>query len=188
MGNAPSSSLPALQTVASCDTARFMGTWFVIGVKPTFLEKTNSNAVEIYIRSPEGKDYDIDIDFQYNSKEPLTSPLKAAPQKGWIEGNKDNSGKWKVQPFWPVKLPYLILECDDNYEYCVIGYPSRAYCWIMNRKPVMKEETYKMLTDKLEKKHLYDLKGLRRVPQKWTKAEREKRGLTDVIPDDMLSE
>jgi hypothetical protein len=58
----------------------------------------------------------------------------------------------------------------------------------MNRKPVMKDETYKMLTDKLEKKHQYDLKGLRRVPQKWTKAEREKRGLTDVIPDDMLSE
>lgn len=157
-------------------------------IKPTFLEKTNSNAVEIYSRAPEGKGHDVDIDFQYNSKEPIISPLKAAPQKGWIQGDKENSSNWKVSPLFPLKLPYLILECDDNYEFCVIGYPSRSYCWIMNRKPVMKEETYNMLTEKLKEKHQYDLKGLRRVPQKWTMEERDKRGLTDVIPDDMLSE
>jgi len=109
--------------------------------------------------------------------------------KGWVVGdNKDNSGKWKVQPFWPAKLDYLILECDEKYEYCVIGYPSRAYCWIMGRKPVMKDEVYNDLVERLEKKHQYDLNGLRRVPQKWTKEEREKRGLIDVIPDDMLSD
>lgn len=185
MGNSASSSLPALQTVANCETAKFMGHWFVIGVKPTFLEKKSANAVEYYSLAKE-KSHDIDVDFQYNDGEPLASKIKSAPQKAWVEGDKENSGNWKVQPFWPAKLPYLILECDDDYEYCVIGYPSRAYAWIMGRKPVMKEETYNMLVEKLEKKHQYDLDGLRRVPQKWTKEEREKRGLTDVIPDDML--
>jgi len=81
MGNSASSSLPALQTVSNCETAKFMGTWFVQGVKPTILEKTNSNAVEVYTRV-EGKGHDIDVDFQYNSNEPITSKLKSAPQKG----------------------------------------------------------------------------------------------------------
>lgn len=164
-----------------------MGTWFVHGVKPTFLEKTNSNAVEIYSLAPEGKNHDIDVDFQYNAKEPITSPLKSAPQKGWVVGDKKNSGKWKVQPFWPAKLDYLILECADDYDYCVIGYPSRSYAWIMGRKPVMDDNTFNSLKEKLEQKHQYSLDGFRRVPQKWTKEERDKRGLTDVIPDEMLS-
>lgn len=167
MGNSSSVSLPALQTVSNCDTAKFMGTWFVHGVKPTLLERTNSNAVEIYTLAPEGKKHDIDIDFTYNAKEPITSPIKAAPQKGWVMGDdKKNSGLWKVQPFWPAKLDYLILECPDDYDYCVIGYPSRAYAWIMGRKPVMDDDTFNMLKEKLEKKHQYSLDGFRRVPQK----------------------
>ena len=114
------SSLPALETAASCDTSKFLGTWFVIGVKPTMFEKTCSNAVEIYSRV-EDKKHDIDIDFQYNEKDPIESKLKSLPQKGWIQGDKENSSTWKVSPFWPIKMPYLILEVDDDYSHTVIG-------------------------------------------------------------------
>jgi apolipoprotein D and lipocalin family protein len=85
MGNIGSSSLPPLQVAENCDTTKFIGTWFVIGVKPTFLETTCSNAVEKYIWHKDGDtktNYDIDIDFQYNKAEPIISPLKALPQKG----------------------------------------------------------------------------------------------------------
>ena len=162
----------------------------MIAVKPTVFETTCSNAVERYTRMDyQKKKYDIGIDFQYNQDEPLTSPLKSLPQKGWVQGNKDDSGFWKVSPLWPLKMPYHIIELDDvDYSYCVIGYPSRAYCWIMARNPLMPEETYKTLTTRLVEKHQYSLDGLRLVPQKWTKEEREKRGLTkDEIPDEMLS-
>ena len=192
MGNSASNSLPALQTVASCDTAKFMGTWFVIGVKPTMFEKTNSNAVEKYTLMPTDKSYDVNIDFQYNVEEdPFTSKLKSLPQKGWIIGDdKSNSGDWKVSPFWPIKMPYPIIEVDEhNYEYCVIGYPSRDYCWIMSRTPQMSNELYTDITKRLVNKHQYDINGLRKVPQIWTKSERTKRGLTsNEIPDTMLSD
>lgn len=189
MGNT-GTKLPPLKTVASCSTEKFMGTWFVIGVKPTVFETTCSNAVEKYTFVGDSKSYDIDIDFQYNNYDPITSPLKALPQKGWVQGNdKKNSSEWKVSPFGPIRMPYLIIELDDaNYDYCVIGYPSRNYCWIMARTPVMSDDTYNMLTDRLVKDHQYDLKGLRKVPQKWTKEERSKRGLTEAeIPDSMLN-
>jgi apolipoprotein D and lipocalin family protein len=191
MGNSASSShLPALRAVESCDTARFMGTWFVIAVKPTMFEKTCSNAVERYSWNQSKKGADIDIDFRFNKADAISSPLQSLPQKGWVQGtDKSNSGKWKVSPFWPLKMPYEIIELDDkDYMYTVIGYPSREYCWIMCRKPQMQENTYKMLTQRLVENHQYSLDGLRKVPQYWTRDEREKRGLTSVeIPDDMLS-
>ena len=189
----PSSKLPPLQVVASsCGTAKFMGTWFVIGVKPTIFEKTCSNAVEKYswtsLNNPK-EGHDIGIDFQYNQDLTPNSTLKSLPQKGWIQGtDKNNSATWKVSPVWPVKLPYLILENDDQcQEYTVIGYPSRAYCWIMARTPQMPDETYDRLTTLLKVKHQYNLDSLRKVPQIWSRAEREKRGLTEKeIPDSML--
>lgn len=189
------SKLPQLQVASSCDTAKFMGTWFVIGVKPTPFEKTCSNAVERYTwltkdGSSSRKGNDIDIDFTYNAKETPDSAVKSLPQKGWIQGSdKSNSAEWKVSPFWPIKMPYLILETDTNCkEYCVIGYPSRDYCWIMGRHPVMPDATYDKLTNLLQEKHQYNLDGLRRVPQNWTREEREKRGLTAAeIPDSMLN-
>lgn len=168
-----------------------MGTWFVIGVKPTVFEKTCSNAVEKYTWKKDSKGNDIDIEFKYNANEPLKSALKSLPQKGWILGDdKSNSADWKVSPFWPVKMPYKIIEVDDkDYMHCVIGYPSRDYCWIMYRKPQMPKETYDMLTKKLVEKHQYSLEGLRKVPQVWTREEAEKRGLTkDEVPDSMLSD
>lgn len=190
MGNlSTKTALPPLQTVPHCETAKFMGTWFVIGQKPTYLETTCSNAVEKYTLL-EGKNHDVDIDFQYNKADPVTSPLGSLPQRGWIQGeDKSDSASWKVSPFGPIRMPYPIIELDaDKYDYCVIGYPSRDYCWIMSRKPVMAEDTYDMLTKRLVDKHQYDLEGLRRVPQKWTREERSKRGLDDVISDDVLSD
>jgi apolipoprotein D and lipocalin family protein len=193
IGSSSASKLPPLQVAPSCDTAKFMGTWFVIGVKPTMFEKTCSNAVEKYTwasRDQAKLSYDIDVDFQYNKDVTPESPLKALPQKGWIQGpEKTNSAEWKVSPFWPVKMPYLILEVDDLcQDYTVIGYPSREYCWIMSRTPQMKDTTYDRLTQLLVDKHKYDLAGLRKVPQVWTAAEREKRGLTSQeVPDSMLA-
>ena len=53
----------------------------------------------------------------------------------------------------------------------------------------MDDTLYESLTKKLVDKHQYTLDGLRRVPQKWTREEREKRGLTSVqIPEELLTE
>ena len=192
MGNSSSSSLPALKTIGTCDTARFTGTWFVVGVKPTMFETTCSNAVEKYTLLDEKSKHDIDIDFQYNQMEDpfdANNKIKSLPQKGWIQGNNRlQSGDWKVSPFWPIKMNYPIIELDEkDYSYAVIGYPSRNYVWILSRTPTMADTTYKGIEKRLVDSHQYDLEGLRKVPQKWTADERTKRGLTkEELPDSFL--
>ncbi|GFH50126.1 apolipoprotein D and lipocalin family protein [Chaetoceros tenuissimus] len=187
MGASSSKSLPSLNVVPECITEKFMGPWFVIAVKPTIFETTNSNAVEIYSRSP--KDYDIKVDFQYNKNEPITSPLKRMTQKGWILGDKENSGSWQVSPGLGIKMPYPIIELDsENYQHVVVGNPGRSYFWIMSRTPTMNSDLLEDLKKKLVEKHQYDLDGMRMVPQKWTKAERTKRNLDACIPDELLAD
>merc|ERR1711916_81896 len=134
MGN----SLPALKTVPHVDIDKFMGAWYVIATKPTPFEKGACNGVETY---------------QWKRKE------KVMTQKGYIY-NKTTFSEWRVSPLWPIKLPYLILEVDEECSYTVIGYPSRAYCWIMARKSKMDDALYEDLLRKLEEDHSYDLKGL----------------------------
>lgn len=196
MGAKSSSEKYPLETVTECETARFMGTWFVHGVIPTFLETTCSNAVETYTYvgddaalSKKRGHHDVDIGFEYNKAEPLTSPLGTANQKGWVQGeDRTNSGLWRISPFAPVKIDYLILEVDEvEYGYTVIGVRNRKYAWIMGRKPVMEEETFEMLKERLVTKHGYNLDGLRVVPQVWTEAERSKRKLEGVIADEYLT-
>jgi len=186
MGNA-STKLPPLELAPKVETSKFMGTWFVIGNVPTYLETKASNAVEIYTKLHE-KGHDIDIDFKYNDGEPIQGKLKSLPQKGYIQGeNKEQSSEWKVSPLWPIKMTYPIIEIDpDHYEYTVIGYPSREYLWIMGRQPQMDEKTYDMLVERCEKKHGYDPRKIRKVPQQWTTEERAKRRLEAEIPDSML--
>jgi len=186
MGVSQSKQFADLVTAPRCETNKFMGTWFVIGVKPTPFETTCSNAVETYTRL-QGKSHDINIDFKYNKSDPITSPIKSLPQKGYIVGDKEDSSSWKVSPLPLVKMPYPIIEVDDqNYEWVVVGHNARSYVWIMARKPVMDDDLYNSLTTKLVEKHQYDLEGLRKVPQKWTRKERAERKLENEIPDELL--
>ena len=169
------SSSPPSPTTPCHERHDFMGTWFVVGVKPTLLETTCSNAVEIYTRrrrrqkkndKKQQQQHDIDIDFRYNKRATPESPLQSLPQKGWIQGDDaEDSALWTVSPIWPIKMPYLILEADENcQEYAVIGYPSRQYCWILSRRPSLPDATYQSITERLTTQHHYDLTGLRKVP------------------------
>jgi len=130
-----------LQTVAYIDIPRFMGRWYVIANIPTSIEKGAHNAIELYTWNGE-KDR-VDIDFRFN-KDSFDGKLKVYPQKAWIHDARTNA-EWRVQPVWPLRFAYLVLDVGEDYEYTVIGVPNRKYIWIMAREPEMDEELYAAL-------------------------------------------
>ena len=121
---ASSTKLEPLKPVDNVPVRQLFGTWFVIAVMPTIFEKGAHNAIETY--SDGGKPGAVDIDFRawsasyavdagmegehtgYN-KNALDGPLKKLPQTGssWFD---DKTAGWKVSPFWPVKMPYLVID------------------------------------------------------------------------------
>lgn len=78
--------------------------------------------------------------------------LNEANGKAFVVPNTNNA-KLKVQFFWPFKGDYWILELDkENYEYVLVGNPSREYLWILARTPELNNEIYNMLTGKAKEK------------------------------------
>lgn len=124
------------KTAEKVEINRYMGKWYVMAHRFTFLEKDVHNALEVYTWNHEKER--VDIDFNYN-KGSLNGPIKSIPQKGWII-NKQTNAYWEVSPLWPFRADYLILDIADDYSWVAVGVPSQNYLWIMARDPKFSRE------------------------------------------------
>ncbi len=150
-----------MKTVEYVDIKKFMGDWYVIANIPTFIEKEASNAIESYRLDEDGN---IATTFTFFKKSSPKKMVKYTP-KGFIVNKKTNA-EWRMQFLWPFKSKFLIIELDKNYETTVIGHPSRNYVWIMARTPVIEESIYNSIIENLSLVG-YDIKKIKKVPQKW---------------------
>lgn len=144
------------------DLQRFMGDWYVIANIPTRFEIGAVNAIENYTWNAEKEI--VDVTFTYNADHPK-GKLKHMTQKGFIY-DKVTNAEWRVQPIWPLKLGYLIIDLAEDYSYTVIGVPSRNYLWIMARETILPEDVYQSILEKVEEQG-YDLNKIQMVPQIW---------------------
>jgi apolipoprotein D and lipocalin family protein len=151
-----------MNTVDYVDTQRFMGSWYVLAGRFTFLETNVHNGVETYTWNEEKQR--IDVDFTYN-KGSFDGPIKSLPQKGWIY-NTDTNAHWKVSPLWPFKFDYLIIDLDENYAWTAIGVPNQKYLWIMARDWRNPDAIILEAIKRLEAKG-YNTQDIVRVPHQW---------------------
>ena len=63
-------------------------------------------------------------------------------------------------------MPFLIIDLDDNYQFTVIGYPSRKYVWIMAREPKLSDEVYECILSNLAEVG-YDISQINKILQQW---------------------
>jgi apolipoprotein D and lipocalin family protein len=124
------SSMDYKRTASEVNIPRFMGKWYVIAGRFTFLESDAYNSTELYVWN-EGESR-IDVTFSYN-KDSLTGERKSMHQKAWVEKGS-NGAWWKISPFWPIKMDYLVLDVDPDYQWCAVGVPNQNYLWIMHRE------------------------------------------------------
>jgi apolipoprotein D and lipocalin family protein len=155
-----SKNLPEQTITKKVEIPKFMGRWYVIASIPTMFETDAYNATESYTWNSD-KDR-IDIDFKYN-KDSATGPIKRIPQKGFIY-NKETNAEWRVEPLWPFKFAYLIIDLAPDYSYTIIGVPNRKHVWIMAREPQISDALYKQLVKKVDSLG-YDISKLQKVPQ-----------------------
>eukprot|EP00405_Crypthecodinium_cohnii_P038345 CAMPEP_0206544496 /NCGR_PEP_ID=MMETSP0325_2-20121206/11563_1 /ASSEMBLY_ACC=CAM_ASM_000347 /TAXON_ID=2866 /ORGANISM="Crypthecodinium cohnii, Strain Seligo" /LENGTH=531 /DNA_ID=CAMNT_0054043277 /DNA_START=52 /DNA_END=1644 /DNA_ORIENTATION=- len=164
--------LKAMET--PIDIHRYMGRWYVAANIPTFADKDTTNNIEDYVYDEANRT--VNITFSYADKEQKkTSQIL---QKAVVEN--DANTKWALSPkfgiYLPLKLPYIIVACDDDYSTSIIGYPDRSYLWIMTRVPNPSEEVVEELIKKAERMG-YDARQIIRVPQVWPK-----QGAGDAAP------
>lgn len=83
-------------------------------------------------------------------------PRRSVLGRAWIADSTTNA-KLKVKfAESPVEGDYWILELDEQYQYAVVGHPSRKSGWILSRTPQLPPDVYQELMRRLRVDHGYD--------------------------------
>lgn len=151
----------SLKTAPSVDLPRYMGDWFVIANIPYFAEKGCFDSIESYALRPDGK---IDNWFSCR-KGSFQAPLERKASATATVTDTGTNAVWSVRFFKIIPVAYLILEVDPNYQWVVLGHPSRRYGWIMARSKTLDDTLYQRLLGDLAVQG-YDPAKFRKVPQR----------------------
>jgi len=139
-----SASSPQLRTVPSVDLERYVGTWYEIASYPAWFQKNCTAVTAEYSLRDDGF---MEV---VNScrKKTLDGKLKRSKGRAKIVDSESNA-KLKVSFFGPFWGPYWIIDLADDYQWAVVGVPSRKYLWILSRTLQMDEEVYTDILDRL---------------------------------------
>jgi apolipoprotein D and lipocalin family protein len=72
---------------------------------------------------------------------------------------------WSVRFFKIIAVNYVVLAVDPNYQWALVGHPSRRYGWIFARSKTMDDTLYRQLLGDLEAQG-YDPAKFQKVPQR----------------------
>lgn len=143
-----SSNYAPLDVVEKVDVNRYMGKWFEISHLPNSFQKgCNCTTAEYSI-------IDEETIRVINScrKDSTSGELDKANGKAFVVDGTNNA-KLRVQFFWPFRGDYWVIDLDnENYQYAVVGTPSRKYLWILSRTPKMDDKIYNMLVERCKTK------------------------------------
>jgi apolipoprotein D and lipocalin family protein len=148
-----------LQTVPHVDIERYAGKWYEIASFPQRFQRGCHCTTATYTLSPKGF---VIVENRCN-KDSVNGKVAYIKGKAFVEPESGNA-KLKVQFFWPFRAKYWIIDLADDYTYAVVSHPNRKYLWILCRKPVMDEATYRAILKRLEGKG-FDLGKLQRTVQ-----------------------
>jgi apolipoprotein D and lipocalin family protein len=148
-----------LTVVESVDLQRYLGKWYEIASYPAWFQKGCTASTADYRLLPDGK---IQVVNRCH-KDSLDGPLKESKGKAEVVDTATNA-KLKVWFFWPFKGNYWIIDLDPDYQWAVVGEPSRKYLWVLSRTPSLDEATYQEIIERLPQKG-YDPSVLRKTAQ-----------------------
>ncbi|KAK7291972.1 hypothetical protein RIF29_07558 [Crotalaria pallida] len=164
-----------MEVVKGLDLKRYMGRWYEIASFPSRFQPSDGR--------------DTRATYTLNNPDDGTvrvlNETWSGGRRSFIEGtaykadpNSDEAKlkvKFYIPPFLPI-IPvvgdYWVLFIDEDYQYALIGQPSRKYLWILSRKSHLDEETYNDLVQKARDEG-YDVSKLHKTPQSDTPPEEE---------------
>ena len=148
-----STSLPTVQQVS---LEKYAGTWYEIAKLPNTFEKGLSCISATYSIKENGK---IKVLNQgYKAKKSKWSDITGS---AWVP-DPDFPGQLKVRFFWPFSGDYYIIHLGADYDYALVGDPSRKYLWILARDKHLDDSIYTELLN-IAKENGFDTSIIEKV-------------------------
>jgi apolipoprotein D and lipocalin family protein len=116
------------------------GGWYLIATIRNGFEKGMVGPYDVYSKRPDG---DIREDF-YTRHGGFGAPLRHFVVHDWVRPGTNNA-HWRVQVFWPINLPFLVLYTDPDYRYVLFGEDNRKLGWVYSRTSTIPDEDYEAL-------------------------------------------
>jgi len=148
-----------LDVVPKVDLQRYLGTWYEIATFPQRFQKGCVGVTAHYSFRSDGA---IDV-VNVCRDGTLDGKVRSVRGKAWVVDRATNA-KLKVRFFWPFAGAYWIIELDKDYQWAVVGHPSRKYLWVLGRTPQMDPSVYEDLLARISAKG-YDLTKLKKTLQ-----------------------
>lgn len=144
---------------AAIDLQRFMGTWYVIGRVPNFIERGHVASVNEYALREDNK-----VAITYRYRDGFGEPLQELRARASVDPDSGNHG-WRTWFYRVVPTHSRVLEVAPDYSWALIGYPGREMAWIFSRTQDMDKALYKDLAERLRDEYGVNTDKLKRVPQ-----------------------
>jgi apolipoprotein D and lipocalin family protein len=138
-------ALPTLPTVSSVELERYLGTWYEIASYPQSFQEGCTATTANYTLQEDGA-----IKVVNRCREGALDGKERVSEGEARVVDKATNAKLEVNFFGPFWGDYWIVDVGPNYEYAVVGHPSRDYLWILSRRTTMAPELYESLLTKVE--------------------------------------
>lgn len=124
-----------LPVVDSVDLDKYMGLWYEIARLPMRYEKDCIGPKAFYSLNDDGTVKVV------NScrKDSLNGEEEVVEGKAFV-ADSSSRARLKVQFQWPFKGDYYILDVGKEYDYALVGDPSRKHLWLLSRKPAIDDK------------------------------------------------
>jgi apolipoprotein D and lipocalin family protein len=127
---------PPLDTVANVDLNRYTGKWYEIARYPNWFQSGCASSTAEYTANADGT---IRV---FNTCLTADGSVNSTIQGTARVVDQSTNAKLKVTfPSIPFPADYWIIQLGDNYEYAVVGEPTRTNLFILSRTPTLGQDT-----------------------------------------------
>jgi apolipoprotein D and lipocalin family protein len=133
-------------SLAKVDMNRMYGGWYLVATIPNGFEKAMVGPYDVYSKDPREGVVREDFYVRHGS---FTAPVQHLTTIDRIRPGTNNA-HWRVQIFWPINLPFLILYTDPDYRYVLFGEQNRKLGWVYSRAKTIPDADYQSLLQRFQ--------------------------------------
>lgn len=151
-----------LEVVDRVELDRYLGKWYSVASIPQFFDKDCAGGTTADYSLLDNGEISV-----VNACYLADGSRSEAKGRAWVADESTNA-RLKVS-FIPIPLirrlfagDYWIIELGENYEYSVVGHPSRKYGWVLSRTPEMPDDVLEGIMERLAERG-YDTSSFKKV-------------------------